>query len=350
MCEVNLPVLPRSDLLIDIEDAKREALRVGYPVMLKSTAGSGGKGMCQCLNEKDLENLYEKFQRSAQKYLINDGLYLERYVENGRHIEIEIFGDGKGFIVSFAERDCSLQRRNQKILEESPAMNLSEQIRCAMRNFAVQLTSFVHYRSVGTVEIIYGIDLVEWMVKLAFSEQIDEIYQLSKPFGHAVELRLCSENPLNDFCPSVGKISEVEFPKTTEDIRIDTWICSGIEICPFYDSLLAKIIVHGENRQETITKLSFVLQQINLWGIETNLHFLRQLISSELFFNEQNISLQFLTKLFHYEPKGIEIIRSGTFTAIQDYPGRIGFWNIEISPSGPMNHFAFTRKELLDAN
>ncbi|CAF1435714.1 unnamed protein product [Adineta ricciae] len=367
-CEAKIPVLPRSELLNDIEDAKRQALRIEYPIMLKSTAGSGGKGMCQCWNEKDLENVYETVQRSAQKYLQNDGLYVEKYVEHGRHIEIQIFGDGKGFVRSFVERDCSLQRRNQKIVEESPATNLSDEIRCAMSNAAVQLASLVKYRSVGTVEfildekskkfyflevncrlqvehpiteMIYGIDLVEWMIKLSSNEQIEQLKDFPKPIGCAIEVRLCSENPLNDFCPSTGKIYEIKFPQTTKNIRIDTWICNGIEICSFYDSLLAKIIVHGQNRQETIEKLSFVLQQIHLYGIETNLHFLRQLISSNFFLNEQNLSLQFLTKVFHYEPKGIEILQSGTFTTIQDYPGRIGFWNVGIPPSGPMDHFAF---------
>ncbi|CAF0892784.1 unnamed protein product [Adineta steineri] len=364
--EANLPLLPHTGILSDLEEAKREASTIGYPVMLKSTAGSGGKGMTRCSNEEELINMFEKVRRAAIKFLKNDGVYLERCIDDARHIEIQIFGDGQGHIIGLSERDCSIQRRHQKIVEEAPAPGLSDNDRVYLRDAAIRLGSLIKYRSAGTVEFVYdrsshefyflevncrlqvehpvtesifNIDLVEWMIILASSGKLpDTYYNLSSPTGVAIEVRLCSEDPLHDFRPSSGIIHEVKFPQ--ENVRIDTWISNGTEITPYYDSLLAKMIVHGKNRQEAIEKMCSALNKTILLGIGTNLDFLRQVISSSNYFND-DISLKFLTEYFQYKPNAIEILEGGTYTTIQDYPGRTGYWHIGVPPSGPMDDYAF---------
>jgi urea carboxylase len=186
-------------------------------------------------------------------------------------------------------------------------------------------------------EAVFGIDLVEWMVQLAAGQPPNALYNLPTPVGASIEVRLCSEEPARDFRPSAGTLQEVLFPN---DVRVDSWISSGTEVSPFYDSLLAKIIVHGADRKEAIERMCHALQHTRLIGIGTNLDFLRQVIASPIF-TSGDVSLKVLTNYFKYQPNAVEVLEPGTYTTIQDYPGRVGYWDIGVPPSGPMDDYAF---------
>ena len=187
-------------------------------------------------------------------------------------------------------------------------------------------------------ETIYGIDLVEWMIRLAGDDIPSSFYRLPTPKGVAIEVRLCSEEPIRDFQPSSGTLHEVMFP---EDVRVDTWVSSGIVVSPYYDSLLAKMIVHGNTREEAIEKMHHALINTRLTGISTNLEFLRQIVSSSIF-RQGKITLKTLSNhTFTYHPNAIEVVSPGTYTTVQDYPGRTGYWDVGVPPSGPMDDLAF---------
>ena len=190
----------------------------------------------------------------------------------------------------------------------------------------------------GITESIYNIDLVQWMIDLSNQHFSYELNKEFKSNGVSMEVRLCSEEPLNNYRPSSGIINQVKFP--SENVRIDTWISNGIEISPFYDSLLAKVIVHAENRNEAIDQMINALNKTHLIGINSNLNFVREIIQSSLF-KKGEISLNYLNEKFEYEVNAIEVIECGTYTTIQDYPGRIGYWDVGVPPSGPMDDYAF---------
>ena len=274
-----VPVAPGSVLLRDIDHAKSEAARIGYPVMIKSTAGGGGIGLQLVTDADDLAPMYERVERLARNNFKNAGIFIEKYVARGRHIEVQIFGDGKGNVVSLGERDCSAQRRNQKVVEETPAPNLPDATRAALWETARRLGETVNYESAGTVEYLYdaetnefyflevntrlqvehgvteevnGVDLVEWMVRQAAGEMPPLDQASIKPSGASIQVRLYAEDPGRDFRPSSGLLTHVAWPK---DTRIETWVESGSEVSPFYDPMLAKIIVTGATRDEALSKL-----------------------------------------------------------------------------------------------
>ncbi|CAF3983355.1 unnamed protein product [Adineta steineri] len=368
-----LPLLPHSGLLTDIEDVKLQARSIGYPVMLKSTAGSGGHGILRCSDENELIDACEKVRRLASKFFKNTGIYLERCIDDARHIEVQMFGDGHGHVITLGERDCSLQRRNQKIVEETPAPNLTDDVRSRLHDAALRLGTLAKYRSAGTIEFVYDrtnqefyflevncrlqvehpiteaifdIDLVEWMVSLAAGHPAKALYNVPTSRGAAIEVRLCSEEPVHDFRPSSGTLHEVLFPS---NVRVDTWITNGTEVSPYYDSLLAKVIVHGNNRKEAIERMQRALEHTRLIGISTNLDFLRHVIGSS-FVTSGNLSTKVLTDYFKYRPNAIEILKPGTYTTIQDYPGRVKFWDVGVPPSGPMDSYAFRLANRLVGN
>jgi len=369
--QAHLPLLEHSKLLNDLEHAQQEAERIGFPLMLKCSAGSGGNGIQICRNQQELNENFEKIERSSLKFYKNQSIYLERWIEHGKHIEIQIFGDGQGHVICLNERDCSIQRRNQKILEETPAIHIDQHIKQQIFQSALDLTKSVQYQSAGTVEFIFdldtnkyyflevnsrlqvehtiteqvfNIDLVQWMIELANGQPPQQ--QIYQPFGHAIQLRICSEEPLQDFKPSSGILYDVHFP---DNVRIDTFIQNQTQITPFYDSLLAKVIVHAPTRRQTIDLLAQTLAQIRILGINTNLEFFKNLIQREDF-TESKISLNYLSNDSLYEYQAFEIIESGTFTTIQDYPGRIGYWDIGVPPSGPIDDYAFRMANRLVAN
>jgi urea carboxylase len=356
-----VPLLPGSGLLSGVEQALREANRVGYPVMLKSTAGGGGIGMQLVREESALRAAFESVERLAQKNFSRGGVFLERFIENARHIEVQIFGDGKGRVVALGERDCSVQRRNQKLIEETPAPGISAALRSRLTACAIRLGTAVGYVSAGTVEFVLdtdsgefyflevntrlqvehgvteevtGVDLVEWMLRTAAGESFG--LESPQPAGVSMEARIYAENPARGFRPSSGLLTRVQFPA---EVRVDTWVEDGVTITPFYDPLLAKIIVRAKDRSAALKGLQDALRATQLAGIETNLEYLSQLVSSPKF-SAGALTTRALDS-FNYAPHSIEVLNAGTQSMIQDYPGRLGFWNVGVPPSGPMDALSF---------
>jgi urea carboxylase len=357
-----VPLLPGTGLLADLAQAQRLAANITYPVMLKSTAGGGGIGIQVCRNETELVETFAKVQRLSQTNFKQSGVILEKYVQTARHIEVQIFGDGQGRVIALGERDCSTQRRNQKVIEETPAPGISDRLRQQLSDCAVRLGLAVNYQSAGTVEFILdvdtqqfyflevntrlqvehgvtervsGIDLVEWMIRLAAGDATFLDSYRHQPQGHALQVRIYAEDANKNFQPSSGLLSVVQFPA---DIRCDTWVETGTEVTPFYDPLLAKVIVHGSDRPSAISTLQTALDQCEIAGIETNLDYLRQAIANPIF-TQGTVSTSYLSR-FEYQPRTIDVLEGGTYTTIQDYPGRVGYWDIGVPPSGPMDHLA----------
>jgi urea carboxylase len=362
--KAKVPLLPGSSVLADLSEARREALRIGYPVMLKSSAGGGGIGMQLCRSEAELADAYDAVARTSRNNFGNASLFLERFVERARHIEVQLFGDGRGEVIALGERDCSAQRRNQKVIEETPAPRLEPEVRAGLSRAAVALGKSVGYRSAGTVEFVYdvdseayyflevntrlqvehpvteavtGIDLVEWMVRTAAGEPPDlSAYRSIAPRGHAIEVRVYAEDPARDFKPSAGLLTLVDFPS---DVRVDGWVERGTEVSPFYDPMLAKLIVHGEDRPAAIDALSKALDASRIAGIETNLEYLRVLARDETFLAGQVTTAHLRSIAF--ATRSFEVLSPGTFSLVVDYPGRLGYWDVGIPPSGPMDGRSF---------
>ncbi|OZI54109.1 urea carboxylase [Bordetella genomosp. 4] len=359
----HVPMTPGTGLLSDVTEALAKAEDIGYPVMLKSTAGGGGIGLSRCANADELATAYSAVQHQGQTFFRDSGAFLERYVDQARHIEVQIFGDGLGRVVALGERDCSIQRRNQKVIEETPAPGLPKATREALLRAAVMLGESVSYRSAGTVEFIYdsardafyflevntrlqvehpvteavtGLDLIECMLRVAAGDTLDWAALQRPPSGAAIEVRLYAEDPVRDFQPSPGVLTHVSFPAGA---RVDGWVETGTEVASFYDPMLAKLIVHGSDRTEALGKLRDALANTQLHGIATNLEFLRQ-ITADTRFETGALSTRFLDN-FDFQPTAIEILEAGTYTSVQDYPGRVGYWNIGVPPSGPMDDYAF---------
>lgn len=357
--EAGVPLAPGTGLLNDLDEALAAAASIGYPVMLKSTAGGGGIGMKVCKNAEELSQQFESVVRLGEKSFGSGAVFLERFIERGRHIEVQIFGDGLGRVLALGERDCSVQRRNQKVLEESPASYLCEETRNALYRAAVQLCESVNYRSVGTVEFIYdavrgdffflevntrlqvehgvtelvkGIDLVEWMTRLALDPEWKMPLQAPLSQGHAIQARLYAEDPNHQFRPSSGLITHVLFP---ENIRCDGWISAGTEVSSFYDPLLSKVMVHAETREAAVAKLTQALDKTQIFGIETNLRYLRTICRWEPFRNG-GVAMSDMLHL-GYKPSTIDVLAPGTMTTLQDWPGRMGYWEVGVPPSGPFD-------------
>jgi urea carboxylase len=359
----NVPLLPGTPLLSGVAEAITEAARIGYPVMLKSTAGGGGIGMRLCRTEAELADNYASVERLSLANFKDAGLYLEKYVERARHIEVQIFGNGKGQVIALGERDCSVQRRNQKIIEETPAPGLSEAQRKDLLAVAERLALTVGYQSAGTVEFVYdsaagqfyflevntrlqvehgvteevtGIDLVEWMLLAAAGELNDLEALRPTSRGASIQVRLYAEDPHKNFQPSAGRLTNVQLPS---DTRVDTWVRSGSDVTAFYDPLLAKLIIKADTREEAIEKLGSSLSATRLDGIETNLEYLRELIQSSAFLIGDVFTK--MTDGFAFHPPTLEVLDGGTMTTVQDLPGRLGYWDVGVPPSGPMDALSF---------
>jgi urea carboxylase len=354
-----VPLLPGTALLASAAAAVERAEDVGYPVMLKSTAGGGGIGLRVCRTRAELEAAFESVERLGKTNFGDSGAYLERFVERAQHIEVQIFGDGRDVVV-LGERDCSVQRRNQKVIEETPAPGLRSAVRERMFDAAVRMGRAVGYRSAGTVEFVVdattqeffflevntrlqvehgvtemvtGIDLVEWMVREAASEL--ELRPVS-PKGAAIEVRVYAEDPAKKFQPSTGMITEATF---APGVRVDGWVESGTAISPFYDPLLAKIIARGDTRGDAMAALTTALAGTRIAGVETNLEYLRQIAATPAF-----VAGEATTKLLselEYRSSSIDVVDGGTQTTVQDGPGRVGLWAVGVPPSGPMDDHSF---------
>jgi len=357
-----VPLTPGTGLLNDLDEARAAAERIGYPVMLKSTAGGGGIGLSRCDDAAQLDAAFASVQRLGQNFFKDSGVFIERFVADARHVEVQIFGDGRGRVVALGERDCSVQRRNQKVVEETPAPLLPPATRTAMLDAAVRLGQAVDYVSAGTVEFIYdgardafyflevntrlqvehpitelvtGLDLVEWMVRIAAGEP-PSFDDLATPQGAAIEVRIYAENPARNFQPAPGVLTEVAFP---EGVRVDTWVRTGTEVSAHYDPMIAKVIAHGADREDARRKLLAALEATRLHGSATNLDYLRGILASSAF-AEGRVSTGFLDTYTH-ESALVEVLEGGTYTTVQDYPGRAGYWDIGVPPSGPMDDLAF---------
>ncbi len=358
-----VPMTPGTPLLASLDEALAAAERIGYPIMLKSTAGGGGIGLTRCANGAALRSAWDSVRRLGEQFFSDTGVFLERCIDRARHVEVQIFGDGQGRVIALGERDCSLQRRNQKVVEETPAPNLPTATRNALLESAVKLGELVNYRSAGTVEYIYdaardefyflevntrlqvehpvtecvtGLDLVECMLQVAAGEEPDWARMAQAPQGASIEVRIYAEDPLKNFQPSPGVLTEVSFP---DDVRVDSWITTGTDVTAFYDPMIAKLIVHAENREAALKKMQTALGQTRLHGIATNLDYLRQIVATEAFHSGQ-VWTRMLDGFSAASPV-IEVLQPGTWSSIQDYPGRLGYWDIGVPPSGPMDDYAF---------
>ncbi|KQT89012.1 urea carboxylase [Methylobacterium sp. Leaf466] len=367
-----VPLLPGTDLLPDLATALGAAEAIGYPVMLKSTAGGGGIGMRLCTSPAELAEHYASVERTARASFGDARVYLERFVARARHVEVQIFGDGQGRVVALGERDCSLQRRNQKVVEETPAPGLSDAVRARLHAAAVALGTSVSYASAGTVEFIYdpdrqdisflevntrlqvehpvteavfGIDLVEWMIRQAAGEDPIGTAGPLVPKGAAIEARLYAEIPYADFAPSAGLLTQVRFP---DGVRVDGWIVTGTEVTPFYDPMLAKIIVTGADRPAAIAALRAALDETVVAGIETNLGYLRAIAASELFASGRVATTAL--RDFAYTPRSVAVLAPGPQSSLQELPGRLGLWHVGVPPSGPMDARSFAVANALVGN
>jgi urea carboxylase len=295
-------------------------------------------------------------------------VFLERYVETARHIEVQVFGDGAGRVVALGERDCSLQRRNQKVVEETPAPLLPAATRVAMIEAAVRLTSGARYLSAGTVEFLYdpardqfyflevntrlqvehgvteqvtGVDLVEWMVRGAAGDFSFMQGFEAMPQGASIQVRLYAEDPAQDYRPSSGLLTQVVFPQEANGlpVRVDGWVEAGSQVSAWYDPMLAKLIVTAPDRAAAVGALQQALDESRIAGIETNLDWLRTVVRSEAF-TSGKVSTRALAEIA-YRPATIRVLAGGPATTVQDWPGRIGYWNVGVPPSGPMDALSF---------
>lgn len=358
----NVPLLPGSGLLADLTEALSEARRIGYPVMLKSTAGGGGIGMRLVWTEPELQDAYATVSQLAQNNFKDAGLYLEKYVQHARHIEVQVFGDGNGRVLALGERDCSVQRRNQKVIEETPAPHLSDAQRQNLQDTAIRLMQSVSYRSAGTVEFVMdadtqefyflevntrlqvehgvteevtGTDLVAWMVLLA-SGDFELPAQAPVPQGASIQVRVYAEDPARNFQPSSGVLTQVQFSDDPEvNARIEAAVQQGSSVPPFYDPMVAKIIVHADNRKQAIAKLQQALDETKLAGIETNLDYVKSILAGEVFQSGHQTTC-YLND-FAYQAARIEVLQAGVQTSVQDATGRLGYWNVGVPPSGAMD-------------
>lgn len=361
--KADVPLLPGTGLLSGVEEAVTEAEKIGYPVILKSTAGGGGIGMRICNSTEELRQAYDAVCHLAAANFNDAGVFLEKYVTRSRHVEVQIFGNEYGETTALAERDCSVQRRNQKVVEESPAPNLSDEVRKKMYAAAERLAKEASYRSAGTVEFLYddqtegfyflevntrlqvehgiteevlGIDLVEWMVKEAAGELKNIKSLVHKPQGHAIEVRVYAEDCINGFRPGTGKIDAVTF---SPEARVETWIQKGVEVTSLYDPMLAKLIVHGSDRADAIAKMERVLKDSRVYGITSNMQYLAALLKTETY--QTGALFTGMLKDFMPQEHAIEVLDGGVQTTVQDYPGMIGYWFVGVPPCGPMDAYNF---------
>ncbi|WP_445941124.1 urea carboxylase, partial [Pseudomonas sp.] len=339
--------------------------QVGYPVMLKSTDGGGRIGMRVCNSAEELSDAFEVVKRLGQNNFSDSGVFIEKYIQRARHLEVQVFGDGRGGVLALGVRDCSVQRRNQKVLEETPAPNLPAGMAEELCAAAIKLAKAVSYRSAGTVEFVYdseaarfyflevntrlqvehgvteqvwGVDLVRWMIELAAGDlaPLSELAKGLKPSGHAIQARLYAEDPGRDFQPSPGLLTAVSFPKADgKTLRIDTWVEAGCEIPPYFDPMIAKVITWADSREAASSALSQALAGTLLYGVETNSQYLRQILTDAPFASG-NPWTRCLENL-NYQATTFEVLSAGTQTTVQDFPGRLGYWAVGVPPSGPMD-------------
>jgi acetyl-CoA carboxylase biotin carboxylase subunit len=326
MIKNKVPVVPGSEGEVDsYEEAKKVCDEIGFPVIIKASAGGGGRGMRMVMEAKELEKNYKMCRQEAETSFNNPAVYIERFVLNPHHVEIQVMADQHGTAVHYGERDCSMQRRHQKVLEESPSPLMTEELRKRMGDAAVNAAKAVNYEGAGTVEFLVdddhnfyfmemntriqvehpvteevtGIDLIEQQIRVAAGEKIEE-FPLEFT-NHAIECRINAEDPAHNFRPSAGEIT-VFHPPGGHGVRLDTHAYSGYRIPPYYDSMIAKLIVSAPTREEAIKKMKRALKEFVIEGIKTNIPFHIQLMDDENFIKGK-FDTKYLEREFKYIPK-----------------------------------------------
>lgn len=308
MIEAGVPVTPGSDGVVeDVETAKVLAEKFGYPVMIKASSGGGGKGIRIVRKSDEIEESFIAAKSEAKANFGDDSVYMEKVIENARHIEVQILADEYGNVVHLGERDCSLQRRNQKVLEESPSVAIDEKVRKALGDAAVKAAVAANYKNAGTIEFLYSadgsyyfmemntriqvehpitemvtdIDLIKEQLKIASGEKLSFSQKDVVISGHSIECRINAEDPENNFAPSPGKISYLLMPGGGNGLRIDSAVYAGYTIPPYYDSMIAKVITKGKTREEAIVKMKRALNEFIIEGIKTNIDFQLEILDNE---------------------------------------------------------------------
>ena len=359
-------LLTGSDALDDAASAVAAARVVGLPVLIKSAAGGGGMGMAAVTDPDALVPTIESVMRQSEQLYGSARVIVERLVERARHVEVQVFGDGHGRVLVLGERDCSLQRRRQKVLEEAPAPNLDPELRTELFESARRLLEPVQYRSAGTVEFVVdadrreaaflevntrlqvehgvteavlGIDLVEWMVRLGTGDATFLPSADPEPRGHAIEVRCYAEDPAKDFLPSAGVLTNVTLSAYA---RVDTWVHAGTEVSPYFDPLLAKVITHGRTRSDALDAMRAALDETRFDGIETNRALLRAVLDTPPVTSGSVLTTTL--EVFadaHFTPSTVDVVDAGGATTIHDLPGRLGYWEVGVPPSGPFDDRSF---------
>ncbi|KAK6953251.1 hypothetical protein Daesc_005552 [Daldinia eschscholtzii] len=380
-----IPIIQGSGLLKSAADTLEVARRIGFPVIVKASGGGGGMGQYVCETEKDVPAAFANVDSRSRELFHDTGVFIEKYYGSSHHIEVQIFGNGAGEVIDFGERECSIQRRRQKVVEECPSPYLVDKVDLKDRliSSALAIARSINYRSAGTVEFLvddqtgdffflemntrlqvehgitelrYGVDLVILMLRQAQfqlegkagipADQLLNIRADAVPKGSAIEVRVCSENPADSFLPSSGHVQSVIWPR--QYARVDTFIQLGTFVSPYFDSLLAKVIVHRATREESITTMRNALETTEIGGLVTNLMMLKSIISSPEFSSGRTLTT-FLDTQFTFYPTGIQVVDPGAFTTIQQSCHRTtkGYG---IPPSQPLNTLAVTIANLLVGN
>lgn len=303
-----VPLVPGSQGAVTDVEAVRVAKKIGYPIMIKASAGGGGKGMRLVKKPDEFESSLRMARSEARSAFGDDSVYVEKFVEQPRHVEIQVIGDSHGNVLHLFERECSIQRRHQKVIEESPSPAISDKTRKKMGEVAVKIAKAVSYRGAGTIEFIMdhkenfyflemntriqvehpvtemvtGFDIVKWMIRIAAGEKLPFKQRHISMKGHALECRIYAEDPESNFLPSPGKLEYVRVP-SGPGVRDDSSIYSGYEVTPFYDPMLSKLIVWADTREEAIKKMNSVLREYVVLGVKTNIGFLRRVMDNEEF-------------------------------------------------------------------
>ena len=323
MKKAGVPVVPGSDGLVDnVLEAIKVALRIGYPVILKASSGGGGKGIRIAYNEKELVKFYDLVRQEAKISFNDDSIYIEKFIENPRHIEVQVIADEHGNVIHLGERDCTVQRNNQKMLEETPSGVITDKLRQKMGKITVSALKEIGYSNVGTIEYlldknkdfyfmemntrvqvehpitetITGVDIIKEQLRISSGEKLQYKQDDIKFTGHSLEARINAENPYKNFMPCPGEIKELHIPGGN-GVRIDTAIYPGYKIPPTYDSMIAKIIVHGKDRNESIAKMKSALGEFVIDGISTNIDFLYKILEDEDFISN-NYDTSFIAQKY----------------------------------------------------
>ena len=311
MINAGVPVIPGSDgILADVEQAYEMADKLGYPVIVKASAGGGGKGIRIVRKKEELKEAFLSAQSETKAAFGDDSMYMEKLIEGARHVEVQILGDSFGNVIHLGERDCSLQRKNQKVLEETPCEVLSESTRAKICDSAVRAAKAAGYENAGTIEFLYdedsdkyyfmemntrvqvehpitemvtGVDIVKEQIRIAAGEKLLYTQDDIKISGHAIECRINAENPSRNFAPCPGMIDYLLMPSGGLGLRVDSAIYQGYEIPPYYDSMLAKVIVHGRDRDEAIAKMKRALYEFIIEGVDTNIEYQNKILNNKQF-------------------------------------------------------------------